>query len=265
LNTTSWIALVGLAAIAALGLALRAWRRPRVRPLPAVWAVSPRPVFSTIERRVFKLLKESLPQHIVLAKLPLVRFCQPSEPDEVRYWFDLLGVINVTFAICAQNGRVLAAIDLEHDRSSSRRTLQIKQSVLGACRVRYLRCPIDNLPTPRELQALVPQSGAAPSRFGDSVPREALGLHAASESLSHTVASRRAQRERRWHDSTHFNDSCFAPDSRFDADSSSEFGERREFPDATLAPSSLGGPNRGDEAIAAVVVDEPGRTPPGSR
>ncbi len=41
--------------------------------------------------------------------------------------------------------------------------LQIKQSVLGACRVRYLRCPVDHLPTVAELQLLVPSS-AAPAR-----------------------------------------------------------------------------------------------------
>ena len=79
---------------------------------------------------------------------------------EVRYWYDLLGAINVTFAVCSANGRVLAAIDLDTDRGNSRRILQIKQSVLGACRIRYLRCPVDNLPTAAELQLLVPSSTA---------------------------------------------------------------------------------------------------------
>ena len=79
----------------------------------------------------------------------------------MRYWYELLGAIHVTFAICSANGRVLAAIDLDTDRGNSRRVLQIKQSVLGACRVRYLRCPVDHLPSIPELQLLVPQSAAA--------------------------------------------------------------------------------------------------------
>ena len=47
---------------------------------------------------------------------------------------------------CSPNGRVLAAIDLESERGSSRRSQQIKQSVLAACKVRYLRCTASRLP-----------------------------------------------------------------------------------------------------------------------
>jgi Protein of unknown function (DUF2726) len=145
-----WI--VALVALVILAIVLIAWRlsrrqAPQPQPLPAEWALAPRPVFSTDERRVYRQLREALPHHIVLSKLPLVRFCQPSDPNDVRYWYDLLGAIHVTFAICSANGRVLAAIDLDTDRGNSRRVLQIKQSVLGACRVRYLRCPVDNLPS----------------------------------------------------------------------------------------------------------------------
>lgn len=255
-------------ALAATGLALWRLRRPAPpTPLPGVWAVSPRPVFSTDERRVFRLLREALPHHTVLAKLPLVRFCQPSEADEVRYWYDLLGTINVTFAVCSGNGRVLAAVDLE--RPGSRRTLQIKQSVLGACRVRYLRVPIDALPTPLELQALVPNA-AGTTRFADSLPRP---LSAASETLSTTLASRRAERAGRagrpsgghdrgpgWQDSRSFGDSFFAPDSRFDGYTVSEPAE------ADLTPAELAALAAArDRDVAAVVLDEPERPPAGPR
>jgi hypothetical protein len=135
MQTSSWLA--ALAALIVLGLALAAWlfksRQPKARPpLPTEWALTARPVFSTEERRAYRLLREALPHHIVLSKLPLVRFCQPNDPNEVRYWFDLLGTSHVAFAICSANGRVLAAIDLDTDRATSRRLMQIKQSVLGA-------------------------------------------------------------------------------------------------------------------------------------
>ena len=207
-------------ALVALWLARRPRRPP---PLPTDWALSARPVFSTDERRVYKLLREALPHHIVLSKLPLVRFSQPSDPARVRYWYDLLGAINVTFAVCSANGRVLAAIDLDTDRGNSRRILQIKQSVLGACRIRYLRCPVDNLPTAAELQLLVPSSTAATARGpqpGLVPPRD---LDEARDSLASTVASRRAQRTALWQDSSVFQDSFFAPDSRQDSLGNSEF------------------------------------------
>ena len=138
-----------------------------MQPLPGEWALAPRPVFSTDERRVYRQLREALPHHIILSKLPIVRFCQPTDPQEVRYWYELLGAIHVTFAICSANGRVLAAIDLETERGSSRRTMQIKQSVLNACRVRYLRCPVDHMPSIPELQLLVPQSGSTARASGE--------------------------------------------------------------------------------------------------
>jgi hypothetical protein len=154
-----WIAAL---AVCVLGLAISlvwALRRPAYanRGLPGEWSLTARPVFTSDERRVFRLLREALPHHVVLSKLPLVRFCQPTEAKEVRYWFDLLGASHVTFAVCSPNGRVLAAIDLEGERGVTPRSLQIKQAVLSACRVRYLRCALDQLPSVAELQLLVPQ------------------------------------------------------------------------------------------------------------
>ena len=221
-----WIAAVLALSLLAVVAIVGIWilRRPRrLPPLPTEWSLSARPVFSTDERRVYKLLREALPHHIVLSKLPLVRFSQPSDPTEVRFWYDLLGAINVTFAVCSANGRVLAAIDLDTDRGNSRRILQIKQSVLGACRIRYLRCPVDNLPTAAELQLLVPSSTAATARGpqpGIVPPRD---IDEARDSLASTVATRRAQRSALWQDSSVFQDSFFAPDSRTDTLGNSEF------------------------------------------
>ncbi|HJV63952.1 MAG TPA: DUF2726 domain-containing protein [Albitalea sp.] len=227
-----WVVLVTLLLLAVVWLGVRSMRRPRKSaappPLPTEWALTARPVFSTDERRVYRLLREALPHHVILSKLPLVRFCQPTEPSEVRYWYDLLGANHVAFAVCSANGRVLAAIDLDTERGNSRRIMQIKQSVLAACRVRYLRCPLDRLPTLAELQLLVPHTGNS-ARGPQPAPAPTHDLHAARDTLAHTVASRRAERTALWQDSTFFQDSFFAPDNRMDGFSSSEFG-------------SLGGP-----------------------
>ena len=270
MQTSSWLA--ALAALMVLGLGLGAWlvksRQPKARPaLPTEWALTARPVFSTEERRAYRLLREALPHHIVLSKLPLVRFCQPNDPNEVRYWFDLLGTSHVAFAICSANGRVLAAIDLDTDRTTSRRLMQIKQSVLGACRVRYLHCSVDNLPSVAELQLLVPSVGA-PSRAPQPVSPAAGNLHQARDTLANTVATRRAERSSLWQDSTLFQDSFFAPDSQRDSMGNSEFSplsgpELSSPPPAERsrsAPSSVRGTSAAsrasdDDAIGGTVVD----------
>ncbi len=269
MQTSSWLA--ALAALMVLGLVLGTWlvksRQPKARPaLPTEWALTARPVFSTEERRAYRLLREALPHHIVLSKLPLVRFCQPNDPNEVRYWFDLLGTSHVAFAICSANGRVLAAIDLDTDRATSRRLMQIKQSVLGACRVRYLHCSVDNLPSVAELQLLVPSVGA-PSRAPQPVS-PAVNLHQARDTLANTVATRRAERSSLWQDSTLFQDSFFAPDSQRDSMGNSEFSplSAPEFPSPVpterprSGPAGVGGHSASsrssdDDAIGGTVVD----------
>jgi hypothetical protein len=232
-----WI-LVSLSVALLLGAGLVRWLVERRPPpdLPTEWTLNARPVFSIEERRVYRQLREALPQHIVLSKLPLVRFCQPTDPDEVRFWYDLLGSTNVTFAICSANGRVLAAIDLQTDRGYSRRSLKIKQSVLAACRVRYLRCAADQLPSVPELQLLVPQSAAA--------SRSAPAMREAGVSPSGISASRRRERTTLWQDSGSLQDSFFGVDGHGEVGTPSGFGNFRtgttvrELP---ALPSDIGG------------------------
>ena len=258
-----WIAALAVTTLLALALLVLLWRGrkpPQPKPLPTEWALTARPVFSTDERRIYRLLREALPHHIVLSKLPLVRFCQPNDPAEVRFWFDLLGSNHVTFAVCSANGRVLAAIDLDVERGGSRRLQQIKQSVLAACRVRYLRCSTEHLPSIAELQLLVPHSGAA-SRAPQPAPTHT--LHEARDTLSTTVATKRAERTALWSDSTLFQDSFFSPDSRLDAFSSSEFsgltdrnGKPAPRQGPAFATTNPGDSTLGDE-VGGVVVDPP--------
>lgn len=193
----------------------RTRRRTAAPSLPREWALAPRPVFTSDERRVHRALKEALPHHVVLAKLPLVRFCQPVNPDEITYWYELLGSIHVGFAICSPTGRVLAAIDLETERGTSRRVAQVKQAVLGACRVRYLRCPVDHLPSVAELQLLVPASGQ-PVRAPQPLTVPPPGASVATPRPATSRAPPPPARPRRalWEDSSLFQDSFFSPDPR---------------------------------------------------
>ena len=82
LQSLPWIvAALALALLAlAIGLLLSRRSAPTAKPLPTEWALLARPVFSMDERRVYRQLREALPHHIILSKLPLVRFCQPTDP-----------------------------------------------------------------------------------------------------------------------------------------------------------------------------------------
>lgn len=207
---TSLPLILAAAAAALVALAVLLWfttrRKPRPRPLPAVWALNPRPVFSNDERRLYRQLREAFPQHVVLAKLPIVRFCQPVDPREVRKWFELLANIHVSFAVCSASGRVLAAVDLDSKRGNSRRSQEILQNVLAAIKVRYLRCEAGTLPSLPELHSLLPEGGA-----GEAV---SAGIHQVRDTLASTVASKRRERTNLWQESSFAPESFFSPDSR---------------------------------------------------
>jgi hypothetical protein len=242
LSFPAWIAL--LAASLASGIGMGVWwhlrRRKRPKPLPDHWALGARPVFSSDERKVYRQLREALPHHVILAKLPLVRFCQPEDPAQVRYWFELLGAIHVSFAVCSANGRVLAVVDLDHARSGSARVLAIKEGVLAACRVRLLRCAADELPSIAELQLLVPGNGSA-LRTPQAVPS---GYNVTA------LADRRALKAPLWHDSEMFKDSFFSTGrQRGDTDfgTLANFGALRPPQASGLAPSVAEDSERGQE------------------
>ncbi len=198
----SWIiASLSLLLLAAAGLLwLRFGGRRGPKPLPTKWPLSARRVFAPDELRVWRQLREALPEHLLLTKLPRVRFCQPEDPGQVREWYELLANQHVSFAICSESGRVLAAIDLEGLRPTSRRSLQIKEAVLAACKVKYLRCTPDALPPQAELRSLVPEPASK------SVPVARMAK--ASVQLSATVAERRRERQG-WADSNFVADSFF--------------------------------------------------------
>jgi Protein of unknown function (DUF2726) len=250
-DSIPWIIAIASAALLAAAVTLWALRQRRAEPppLPQDWALTARPVFSSDERRVYRQLREALPHHVVLSKLPLVRFCQPTDPQQVRYWYELLGSAHVGFAICSANGRVLAAIDIDpNDRGNARRALLVKQKVLAACRVRYLRCPVDHLPSVPELQLLVPQLLPA-TRAPQAAP--------AAASIQAPRGRRRSQRPL-WQDSGFFQDSFFSADSRLGSESTSgtsEFGSLMRSPRETAGSTTADPP----DAVAGVVV---GAAPP---
>lgn len=223
MNLPTWSLLPIVLALLLLGYGLGRWaasRRGR-RPLPGDWPLMGRPVLNTEERRALRMLREALPQHIVLAKLPLVRLCQPRDAQRAAYWYELLGSLHISFAVCSANGRVLAVVDLDSESNSSRRALAIKRAVLDACRIRFLHCTPQTLPGPAELQLLLPAQGSV-ARAVPMSP-QAAHLQSARSTLSDTVKARRASRSALWSDSGLPPDSFFAPDSRLD-------GPVSEFP-----------------------------------
>lgn len=207
-----------LSLLVGIGLA-HGWhtrRRRLVKAWPEAFSLSARPLFTSEERLMFRELKAALPNHVVLAKINLLRFCQASHESEARLWFDRLHPLTVSFAVCTPNGTVVSAIDLETpNRSVSQRGHRLKEAVLDACRVRYLRCQAGHRPDIATLAQWALGATTLP------VPGSESPLVQARVELAEKLHRRRAERAERARESTFqdssFGDSFFAHDSRFDA------------------------------------------------
>ena len=146
--------LASLSAVTLMG-AIGLWLWCDRRPPPARQALSPRPVLDSHERMFLRRLREALPQYVVLPRLPLARLCQPVNPRATRRWQRRLRGLEVDFAICTPNGRVVATLDVDAEHRGSARSRQLKQEVLGGCGIRQLDSPAHRLPSVAELQQVV--------------------------------------------------------------------------------------------------------------
>lgn len=208
-----------------LGVALGWWsqvrHRSQVKRWPTSFKLHARPVFSTDERLLYRELKAALPQHVVLAKVNLLRFCQSASEREARLWFERLQSANVSFAICTPNGTVVSVIDIETpNKRGSVRTQRLKEAVLETCRIRYVRCLSGHWPKPALLTtwalggSLEADAGVVHTTnhgFSDTSP---LGL--ARTELAQKLTRRRAERASLFQDSSFASDSFFATDGHFD-------------------------------------------------
>lgn len=218
-----WQFLIPLLALALgflLGYGRHLRHRHLVNTVPAVFRLNARPLFTTEERLMFRELKAALPQHVVLAKLNVLRFCQSASDREARWWFERLQAVNVTFAICTPNGSVISVIDLETPlRGKTDRHQRLKEMVLDSCRIRYLRCTAGQWPKPALLASWALGQSIAQDALEGRTDRGNVNLVAARAELAEKLKQRRverAERTSRFHDSSFAPDSFFATDSRFD-------------------------------------------------
>jgi hypothetical protein len=216
--------LLFLALAIGLGFAAGAWWGQRshqrlLKSWPAAFKLNARPVFTTDERLLYRELKAALPNHVVLAKLNLLRFCQSANERDARQWFDRLQALNVSFAICSPNGVVISVIDIETPhKSTSARQQRLKEAVLETCRVRYVHCLSGHWPKPALLAAWALGSMRDGESKGPIVPgfSDTSPLAQARVELAQKLHQRRAERASRFQDSSFAADSFFATDSRFD-------------------------------------------------
>ena len=142
--STFLILLAGLAGGAVLGaggfaLMMRYKLNARMR-LPDKWPLTARVLITNEEHQVLKWLSAVFHDHLVMVKLPVLRFTLPTEGDKSgvsERWQELLGGVYCTFTVCTPNGNVVGCVDVPGKRGLTKDNREVKESLLSDCRVPY--------------------------------------------------------------------------------------------------------------------------------
>ncbi len=139
--------LLGLLLGAVAGIGGYAWwlhkKSSESLRLPDKWPLTSRVLITNEEYEVLKWLRTTFHDHMVMIKLPVLRFTKPIDPTDLeqngagKRWQELLGGVYCTFTICTANGNVVGCIDVPGKRGISKSSRDVKESLLSDCRIAY--------------------------------------------------------------------------------------------------------------------------------
>lgn len=200
-----------LAAVAGLiGLLLIWWRkRPRsdalieeggtrdkrVEALDTVagWPPEPTRVLTSAERRAHGLITRALPDHIVLAQVPLARFIRVPTRNSYHEWMRRVGQLCADLVVCDASAQVIAVVEVrrgygkESERSGKRH--ERMDRVLNQAGVRVVVWNEDALPSPESVldQVLSSPKGMHSTEGGAAVSTRAAAGSVAPRSAGFAV------------------------------------------------------------------------------
>jgi hypothetical protein len=219
--TTYLLALIGLVAVAG---GIWWWLDRRPQKIPDNWPLASRLVLNSKERAMYDIIAQTFPHLLIFVKLPLTRFMQLRETKSVEYWYNLISPLNVTYAMCTREGRVVAAIDLVFTGKASESALVMKTRAMRAAEVKYITLDAQTTPTPAQLRHLIlgdaGERPASPSRTSQAPKIE--DFEATRARLEQLLSDKRAGQQRdprdMWYrDSVINKDSFIMPDSRINS------------------------------------------------
>jgi hypothetical protein len=178
-----WVALVVVLAVAAW-----AWQRRRTADAPGTrpggsrkgggrgrddldtvqaWEPHATRILSRGERDAYAVLARALPDHMVLAQVPLSRFLKVPTRYSYAEWVKRVGQLSADLVVCDRTSEVMAVVEVRGEQESERsqQRLERMRRVLKAAQIQLLVWQEDTLPSPVQArqQLLGEEAAAAPS------------------------------------------------------------------------------------------------------
>lgn len=145
MNASLFLALgIGLIVGVLTGAGLYAWwrfaRTTAKMRIPNIWPLTSKVLMTNEEHEVFKWLSATFHDHLVMVKVPVLRFTAPTSRDKNgggERWQDMLASVYCTFTVCTANGNVVGCVDVPGRRGLNKRNRDVKDALLADCRIAY--------------------------------------------------------------------------------------------------------------------------------
>jgi Protein of unknown function (DUF2726) len=163
-------------------------RVAEARDTVADWPPTATRVLNDAERKAFELLRQALPDHLVLAQVSLSRFIRVPTRNSYGDWLGRVGQLSADLVVCDPSSQVVAVVEVRTGDGSagSTRRHQRMTRVLKAAGVHVSVWNAGQLPPPQAVRAaLFPEEAAR-------LAADQAARHAAAEAARLTGAAPRA-------------------------------------------------------------------------
>lgn len=152
--------IVGLLLGSVLGIGFYAWwlhkKSSASLRVPHKWPLVSRVLLSIEELEVLRWVQSIFPEHLVMVKLPVLRFTAPlggQKSTATPRWQPLLDGVYCTFTVCTIHGVVVGCVDVTGKRGLSKANRDLKESLLSDCHIAYRVVRSDKLPLGSAMRA----------------------------------------------------------------------------------------------------------------
>jgi hypothetical protein len=140
------------------GAGARAKKKRPEEELDTVQAWPPQAVriMTAPERKAYEILRRALPQHMVLAQVPLSRFVSVPVRHSYVEWLDRVGRLSVDLLVCDFSSRIIAAIEIRgaEETPRARQRHERMSQVLRAAGLKVHVWPVLDLPSLGEVREM---------------------------------------------------------------------------------------------------------------
>lgn len=160
MNSITWVGvLLGAMGGLVVGALLATWRMQRQTTgglrVPAQWPLTARGLVTSGEDEVWKWLRRIFHDHLVMIKVPVLRFTIPIDKEKHKsaQWLEMLNGVYTTFTVCTLDGAVVGCVDVPGKRGLGQANRELKEELLSDCKISYTVVRSNSLPSAQAMRA----------------------------------------------------------------------------------------------------------------